>query len=142
MLTPTQLLIWIVWQLTERFCLPFYISYTKIQHLLFWGNVWYMSWFGALVCAPYTYIYSLVVKPTPLSVLTLCILLMVWNNTHANKVIHPLNERDECQSNTFVYSNYTIMVSTEIKLWRLSSLEHFVSDPLFTVPPQPWYLLI
>ena len=33
-----------------------------------------------------------------------------------------------------VYSNFTTMVSTDIKLWFLSSLEHFLSDPLNILP--------
>ena len=43
------------------------------------------------------------------------------------------SKRGKCWFSHIVYSSFTTMVSTEIKLWFLSSLEHFISDPLDTL---------
>ena len=40
---------------------------------------------------------------------------------------------DNIDLQTFFYCNLTTMVSTEVKLWFLSSLEHFWPDPLDTL---------
>ena len=56
-------------------------------------------------------------------------LLLHWNFTNSSGYWFITQNMENIDFHNFFYCNFTTMVSTEVKLWFLSSLEHFWPDP-------------
>ena len=60
-------------------------------------------------------------------------LIRHWNFTNSSGYWFMAQNMENIDFHTFFHCKFTTMVSTEVKLWFLSSLEYFWPDPLDTL---------